>query len=121
MERGRPTKYTDTTVEQAYEYIENHEKYGDVVPIRAGLARHLGVVVSTLGNWGAQYKDFMATLEILQSEQERILINGSLRNELNSNIAKLMLANHNYGDRQRMEHSGELDSSVRIEIVNADG
>ena len=121
MGRGRPTKYSESTIDEAFEYIDNHEKYGDVVPIRAGLARHLGVAVSTLGNWGAEYKDFMATLEILQSEQERILVNGSLRNELNSNIAKLMLANHNYGDRQRMEHSGELDSHVRIEVVNADG
>ena len=121
MGMGRPTKYTDETLSKAVDYIELHEEYGDVVPTVAGLARRLDVCKATLYSWGQDKPEFLDTLARLQDAQERILVNGSLRNELNSNIAKLMLANHNYGDRQRMEHSGELDSTVRIEVVSADG
>lgn len=119
MERGRPTKYTETTIEEAFEYIDNHEKYGDVVPIRAGLARHLGVAVSTLNNWGSEYPDFLSTLEILQSEQERQLVNGGLQNEMNSTITKLMLANHNYGDKQQVEHVGGVTLLVSDNLARA--
>ena len=117
MERGRPTKYADDTIERANEYISNPGAYGDVVPIRAGLAEHLGVSVSTLQNWGAEYPDFLVTLERLQSMQERMLVNGALQNDMNASIAKLMLANHGYSDKQRVEHEGELPE-ITIKIVD---
>ena len=117
MERGRPTKYADDTIERANEYIDNHEKYGNGIPSRAGLAWYLGVSMPTLDNWADKYPDFLDTLEIMKVKQEMLLIDGGLFNRMNANIAKLMLANYGYSDKQRVEHEGELPE-ITIKIID---
>ena len=115
MGAGRPTKYNKETIKKALEYIENHKDYGDPVPIAAGLACELGVGKKTLYNWAEQNKEFLHTLDLLQSKQERMLAGGALEGELQATIAKLMLANHGYSDKQeqKIEHDGGLELVVK--------
>ena len=115
MGAGRPTKYNKDTIQKALEYIENHKNYGDPVPIAAGLACELGVSKKTLYNWADEHKDFLHTLDLLQSKQERMLAGGALEGELQATIAKLMLANHGYSDKQeqKIEHDGGLELVVK--------
>ena len=108
MAMGRPTKYTETTVQQTREYISEPEKYGDVVPTVAGLSIILGVVPSTIYKWAEEKQDFSDTFGLLKVQQERMLIAGGLRNDMNSNIVKLMLGNYGYGEKHQVEHSGSV-------------
>ena len=103
MGAGRPTKYNKDTIQKALEYIQNHKDYGDPVPIAAGLACELGVSKSTIYKWAGEHKLFSDTLDLLQSKQERMLAGGALEGELQATIAKLMLANHGYSDKQEIK------------------
>ena len=117
MPGGRPTKYTDTSVAKAMDYIANHERFGDVVPSRPGLAEHLGVCPSTLDNWAAEHVEFLEALRKMKSKQERVLINGGLNSDFNAAITKLMLANHGYSDKQQVEHSGSVSIGKEFDGV----
>lgn len=102
MEKGRPTKYNKDVLVKTLEYIDNHITYGDPVPIVAGLVGELGVVKSTIYKWAEEHKDFSDTLQLLQAKQERLLAGGALEGNLQATIAKLMLANHGYSDKQEV-------------------
>ena len=38
MPGGRPTKYTPELIEKAWDYYENYEHYGDMIPSVVGMA-----------------------------------------------------------------------------------
>lgn len=85
---GRPTKYTDDTVNKSYHYIKNYKECEDVMPSVAGLAVELGVARSTIYEWAddKDKKEFSDMLVKLLSSQERILFNMGLSGAFNASI-----------------------------------
>ena len=112
---ARPTKYNQTIQERADEYVKTGwVEQGDTVPSVVGLAIYLGVSKPILYAWAEKTESFLATLENVKSAQEHKTINGSLRNELNPTISKLILANHGYSEKQEQVISGG-DKPVKID------
>ena len=70
--------------------------------------------------------EFLDTLELIKSRQEVELINKGLKGEFNASIAKLMLANHGYSEKQTLDHQSQGSSIIskskpmRIELVAPD-
>ncbi len=103
---ARPTKYTAEMQERADWYANGGwAEVGDVVPSRAGLGVELGLARSTVALWGKEHAKFSDTLENIQQTQERIALSKGLTSDFNSTIAKLVLANHGYSDRQALDHT----------------
>lgn len=93
---GRPSKFNTRTVRKAREYINGEI---DVVPTIAGLCVHLGVARKTVYEWLNKNIDeeFSNTLSLMSEVREQRLINGGLKGDYNSNIAKLVLTtSHGY-------------------------
>lgn len=115
--KGRPTKYDQTLLDKAREYIENHIKYGDVVPSHAGLATEIGITRSTMYAWAkdpekAQFSDI---LDECNRKQERLLLSGALVGDMNANIAKLMLGKHGYSEKHQQELTGAEGGAIKTE------
>lgn len=119
MPGGRPTKYNKAALAKAWEYLENHEERGDPVPTAAGLACELGVTKSTLYEWAKHHEEFSNTLASVNQKQERGLTAGGLTGQFQPTIAKLMLANHGYHDKQEIGSSRDMDPII-IRVINAD-
>lgn len=105
MAAGRPTKYNESVIELARDYLVNFESYGDAVPTIAGLACEIGISRETVYAWMAdeEKQEFSDIAKQLMTHQERKLTNGSLENRLNPMIAKLMLSKHGYSDKQEID------------------
>lgn len=121
---GRPSKYTPELLEKAREYIQNHTNYGDVVPSHAGLATEIGITRGTLYDWSndPNKREFSDILDECNRKQERMLLSGALTNDLNANIAKLMLGKHGYSEKQQTDHTssdGSMTPTV-IELIAPD-
>ncbi len=104
---GMTSSYTEAMQERADLYIDEFEVdiENEVVPSITALAFHLGISRATAHNWGKQFPNFLDTLEKINQKQEVMLTNGSLSNRLNSNISKLMLANHGYSDKSVVDNT----------------
>lgn len=102
---GRPTLYNDEKHQEAIKYIEGgYEELGDAFPSIVGMAIAIGVAKSTLYQWeidkrAGEHGEFSDTLDQCQDHQERITLNKSIKNEFNSTISKLVLANFGYHDK----------------------
>ena len=122
MTAGRPTKYNDEILEKSREYLENFKDLGHAIPSVAGLGKVLRISRETLYEWAKDddKKEFSDILVQLMSDQEFELSNGSLLNELNSNIAKMMLHKHGYKDRQDITtDDGALGGLFQVELVKS--
>jgi hypothetical protein len=110
MPGGRPTDYTPELLAKAEEYLSTHQELGDVVPQIAGLAVHIGVSRETVYAWerDTEKPEFSDIVERVRANQERGLVNGGLRGDLNASITKLALVKHGYQDSQKTEHAGNL-------------
>ena len=100
---GRPTKFNTRTVRNAREYINGNI---DEVPTIAGLCVHLGVARNTLYEWlkDSSKREFQDTISIMAEVREQKLINGGLKGDYNSNIAKLILTtNHGYSENNQKD------------------
>jgi len=97
---GRPTKYTAEVIRKATDYIENYESYGDTIPSIAGLAQEIELSRETIHTWAKDKnkKQFSDIIKALSYAQERKLLNGGLKAELNPTITKLVLSKHGYHD-----------------------
>lgn len=104
---GRPTLYNDDMQALADRYLESFESLGHVVPSRAGLCLYLKVAKSTTQEWEQKYPNFSATLSNIAAMQEHLTLNNGLSGSFNSTIAKLVLANHGYSDKQDVNMSSE--------------
>lgn len=126
MPAGRPTEYTEQILDLAEEYLATYEELGEVVPTIVGLCRHIGRARSTVYDW-AEHKDkpeFSDIVTRVSELQELVLVNGGLRNELNPQITKTMMARHGYSDKQEIDHTTKGDKmpapSFSFVGVNAD-
>lgn len=104
MPAGRPSKLTPEVRVAINEYLQTCID-NNKVPTAARLAVLLDVSKSTLYKWAEDDEQLSDTLKKLQSIQEATLIEGSLSNNLNATISKLMLANHGYSDTLKTEQN----------------
>lgn len=123
---GRPTKYNKDIQKQAEAYLENYkDTHGDEIPSNAGLARILKVHRDTIIEWGKQHPAFSDTLDDIQHEQERKLLNNGLNGKFNSNITKLALHNHGYSDKKELSGPNggpiQTQSTWELQPVAANG
>ncbi len=118
MPGGRPTDYSPEVLEKAQDYLENHEKYGDLVPSVAGLADALGKHRDTMYDWAKQEdkKAFSYTLGLIDNRQHKKLLSGGLGGDMNPAIVKLMLHNHGYSDKAETSTVITLESATEEEI-----
>lgn len=108
MTAGRPTKYSQEMIDKAEEYLRTYADSGEeVIPTAAGMSLYLNVNKSTLYEWAKDpNKKFSDMLGKMNEKQERILLTKGLLGEFNSTIAKLVLAKHDYSDKQETTHKG---------------
>lgn len=103
---GRPTSCDQETIDKALAYISNDEtinylSHGHAIPSVVGLCRVLNRARSTLYKWAEDPNNIFSDILADSNElQELVLLNGTLTNELNSNIGKLVLGKHGYHDKQ---------------------
>ena len=111
--KGRPTLYSTEMQKLADNYIDGgYEDSGDAIPSIAGMASRLGVTRQTLYNWRNEHGQFLDTLEQCECEQERVTLSKGLKGEFNASIAKLILHNHGYSDKQQREYSGSVTGPI---------
>ena len=117
---GRPTKFNDDMLAKAYDYLDNYQAVGDMVPSIAGLADELGICEKTCYNWAEKFPSFLQSLERIKTKQHRRLLNGGLANELNPTIVKLGLTtNHGYTDKSATDLTSQGDKieSMAWEVI----
>lgn len=114
MAGGRPTKFTDETLGKVKSYIKNYKDEDDLIPSLAGLAVFLGINRATVYDWKENKPAFSDMLEELLFIQEKILLTGGLSGNMNSTITKLVLAKHNYSDKQETDIT---TGGEKIEVI----
>ena len=116
MAGGRPTKYNESIVQKAWEYINGGwEDVGDAIPSAVGLAVVLNLAESTLYCWADEEdKEFSEILAHCKTRQHHRLLNGGLNGDLNSNIVKLVLGKHDYSDKQDLSGSMVVDDVTEL-------
>jgi len=118
--RGPPSKCTPEAIERGWAYVEGgYETAGQAVPTVAGLAVCLGICRQTAHKWAHKHPEIGDMLETCKMKQEILLINKGLLGEFNSNICKLMLAKHGYGDKSADDEYLPPITGVTIEVVDA--
>jgi len=103
-------KYTPEMLATIADYSENFrdKKYGDAIPSIAGLSRILKISRETLHRWKREREDFRDILDMMECNTERALLNGGLKNEMNSQIVKLVLAKFGYSEnKQEVDHTSK--------------
>ena len=116
---GRPTDYSEESIEIAQDYLQNFKEHGDEVPTRAGLAVRLGVTKQTVWDWCQQESKagFSYLVKQIDAIQERVLVNKGLTGEHNSKVVGLMLAKHGYSEKHQYEHTGEGGGPIQSQYV----
>lgn len=116
MPAGRPSKYGEHILKKAESYLANYRDLGDLIPSVVGLADELHVCEKTLYNWADDNPEFLQMLNRIKSKQHRKLLEGGLGGEFNSNITKLVLAKHNYSDKQAIDATSS-DGSMTPQVI----
>lgn len=114
---GRPTKLTDELISKAEMYLTDYPSNGDIVPTVAGLSVYLDIAKSSIYKYRDESARFSDTLERIESLQESKLVNGGLLGDFNATIAKLMLSNHGYSEKQVVDNTssdGSMSSKPTI-------
>jgi len=116
MPAGRPTKYTETLLDKAYEYINDGWRFDESgemnqIPSHVGLALNLDITRETLYSWAKDEdkKEFSDILDKIMSVQQKVLIDNGLTGAFNSTITKLVLGKHGFTEKQQIEHAGGLE------------
>ncbi|GIW67912.1 MAG: hypothetical protein KatS3mg096_780 [Candidatus Parcubacteria bacterium] len=90
-------------IEVSKDYIENPQKYQDVIPTVEGLAVALGVSREVIYDWAKKDEIVFHTLKFLNTVQSKKLITGGLLNKFNAAITKLLLSRHGYIEKTEVE------------------
>lgn len=111
MAGGRPTDYSEQILVDAQYYLDNYKEFDDVIPQIASLALHLGVRRETLWDWSKDESkvEFSNIFEAVKAKQEKTLVNGSLKGDMNPAISKMLLTKHGYSDKveQAIDHTSK--------------
>ena len=113
---GRPTKYNSELQAQATAYLTEWVAY-DVIPSRVGLCCYIGIPKSISYAWEDKYPEFSDTCKAVEALQEREALNKGISGVFNSQITKLVLANHGYSDRQAVDHTTNGESMQPTQII----
>ena len=116
---ARPTKWSKALEKTAWEYVDGKWKdEGHAIPSVVGLCNVLGVHRETLYAWSKdEKKEFSYILRVCNQNQELTLLNGSLSNGLNANIAKLVLGKHGYHDKAEVDNKSSDGSMTPTKIT----
>src|SRR5699024_3693607 len=93
-------------------YLTDYPSNGDIVPTVAGLSVYLDIAKSSIYKYRDESDRFSDTLERIESLQESKLVNGGLLGDFNATIAKLMLSNHGYSEKQQIDNTSS-DGSMK--------
>lgn len=116
---GRPSQLTPELISKAVMYLTDYTSNGDIVPTVAGLACYLDIPRSSIYNYKGQSNELLDTLEKLEQIQESKLVNGGLMGDFNATIAKLMLSNHGYSEKQQIDNTSS-DGSMSPKPLTPD-
>lgn len=118
MPAGRPTKYNKDILTKAQDYLVNYDQHEHPFPSEAGLARVLGLSLSTVKDWASHKdkKEFSATLDEIKTEQHIVALHKGIKGEFNAAITKLVLHNHGYTEKQQVEQSGVTVVKIKGEF-----
>ena len=116
---GRPTLYTDELNQAAKDYVDGgYEEAEHPFPSVVGMAVVLNIAKSTLYTWADDERgDISDTLDNCQDNQELKVMIGSITNELNPTISKLVLANFGYHDKADNTVAGPGGTPVQVQEV----
>ena len=123
---SRPKELTPALIKAAAHYADGgYTENGETLPTISGLALYLGKSKSSLYSYADQNEAIADILDRIKSRQEVMLINGGLNGDFNASIAKLMLANHGYSEKQAIDHTSNgrnigVERPTVIEIVAPD-
>lgn len=117
---GRPSKYSKAMVTKSASYLKNYET---AIPSIEGLAYHLGIARSTVYEWAKdeEKQDFSDILEQILQQQFLVTMDGAIKNDLNAQIAKLVLGKHGYKERSEQELTGPNGGPVQVNQWNLQG
>lgn len=117
MPAGRHHECTSDIVEKAREYVNGAFMQDQVVPTVEGLCLYIGKARSTVYGWAEREdcEDFSDILEQCNQKQAVMLMTGALTNDLNANIAKLMLGKQGYSERHQQELTGADGGAIKTE------
>lgn len=101
---GRPSKYNEAMQAKADEYLFGWSEF-DAIPSRVGLCCFLGIDKTTSYDWEDIHPEFSHTCKAIEALQERTALNNGITGVFNSQITKLVLANHGYSDRIAQDHT----------------
>lgn len=119
MPGGRPTTYNEEVIAKAYDYIENCT---DVVHSVVGLCIHMGRAKGLVYEWikDPEKAELNDIVKVVNELQERKLINGSLSNTMNAQVAKMMLSRHGHIEKKEVDNTssdGSMSNVTKIELV----
>jgi len=123
MPAGRPTEYNQEVIDNAYDYLSdddeiNYKSHGHAIPSIVGMCRVINRARTTLYRWAEEEgNEFKHILEQSNEYQEFATINGTLKNELNANIGKLVLGKHGYSDKSQQELTGANGGPIQMSDV----
>lgn len=112
---GRPSKYNETTLEIAEDYLHNYEAYGCAFPSIIGLSLALDVHRDTVHAWGndEDKPEFSDILEKINKLQQQVAWQKGLTGEYNANLVKLLLGKHGYSDKIEQDNTSS-DGSLKL-------
>lgn len=116
MAGGRPRTFTDDEVLDLVERFEDYIATTEI-PIIAEFAYQNDVPRDILYD----YDEFSTLRKKAIDKKEAQLERLGLSNQVDKTMAIFSLKQLGWRDKQDIEHSGELDSNIRIEVVGADG
>lgn len=118
MPAGRPTSCTPEVIGMALNYVSddetvNYKSHNHVIPSVVGLCRVINRGRSTVYQWAdIEDNEFVDILASCNEFQEFTVVNGTLKNEMNATIGKLILGKHGYHEKQDVDVSGSFNVTI---------
>ncbi|MBT7082057.1 MAG: hypothetical protein HN929_11455 [Chloroflexi bacterium] len=112
---GRPTKYNETVLEIAWDYINGGFEARSVIPTVEEFALLVGVSKKTLYEWEKEEdkKEFCYAMDSLRNLQASLTINKGLTGEwLNNIIIGRLLTTHGYKEKIETDNKNKNETTV---------
>jgi len=126
MAGGRPTKWSEELEQDAWAYLDDgFRDFGHPVPTVVGLCDAIKRGRSTLYDWAEDdSKGFKEILDALKEKTELYTLNRSLNNEINPQIARMLLGKFGYSEKVEQQTTatvkitGDLSDEELAAIAN---